>query len=281
MEQLEKYERILNDHLNLYPKTILQATHRYLSEQFVTFFGPEESTTCYPKWYSMSNARMHFILDWLIRNEIFVRAHNVIGKSVTISLEDSDNFGEHIQPKDSRARELYRWLNEVELNTRMWYIDSVVGIEIWSELQRWYRKLHCIKLKMDNGFYKGTTGQMAWNRCINMLRIQYIVMAVIQETERFMEHVDDLLDKRSVRPSTYKWDRSLLYAYKEARAIYLNSSERINHSEDEEDDWDSETMSEDEHINLIRIKKIASVGNTIASFNELEITNKPDLELIK
>ena len=173
---------------------------------------------------------MKFLIDWLVRNEIFVRAHNLVGKSITISTTDCDNAGKNIQPRDPIAQQLMHWYNEYLNDTnRIWNYYAIECLDVEDEFHKWYRKLCCTKVKMDAGCYTTEEqGRKTWNKCINMIRIQYILLAVIQETRAFLVNINKMLDKEPTRIENYRWNRELLFEYRDARKTYLDSNEDIN-----------------------------------------------------
>ena len=229
----EKYQEIIENHLDMYKNTILQVSKNYLSCQYETFLGPfvdEDYIEDYPLWNDMAHKRMKFLIDWLVRNEIFVRAHNLVGKNIKISTEDSDNAGKNVQPKDPIAQQLMNWYNEYykDIN-RMWNYYAIEYLDVEEELHKWYRKLCCTKVKIDAGCYTtDICGRNAWNKCMNMIRIQYILLAVIQETRAFLININKMLDKEPTRIENYRWNRDLLFEYRDARKAYLDSDEDVN-----------------------------------------------------
>lgn len=241
----KKYQEVIENHLNMYKNTILQVAKNYLSCQYESFLGPlidEECIKEYPLWNDMAHKRMRFLIDWLVRNEIFVRAHNLIGKSIKISTDDCDNAGKYIQPKDPIAQQLMYWYNKYLNDTnRMWNYYAIECLDVEDEFHKWYRKLCCTKVKMDAGCYATEEqGRNMWNKCVNMVRIQYILLAVIQETYAFLVNINKMLDKEPTRLENYRWNRELLFEYRDARRTYLDSDEDIN------DDFRSMAFSNDD-----------------------------------
>lgn len=250
----KKYQEMIENHLNMYNNSILQVAKKYLSCQYESFLGPlidENYIKKYPKWNNMAHKRMRFLIDWLIRNEIFVRAYNMVGKNIKISTEDSDNAGKYIYPKDPIAQQLICWYNKYLNDTnRIWNYFAIECLDVEDELHKWYRKLCCTKVKMDAGCYiTEEQGKNKWNKCVNMLRIQYILLAVIQETRIFLININKILDGKDKRIRIYRWSRELLFAYRDTRRIYLDSDEDINDnlheieiSDDDDDIYEKEIL---------------------------------------
>lgn len=154
----------------------------------------------------------------------------MIGKNITISTVDCDNAGKRIQPKDPLAYQLIYWYNKYLNDTnRLWNYYAIECLDVEDEFHKWYRKLCCTKVKIDAGCYvTEEQGRNTWNKCINMIRIQYILLAVLQETRAFLGNINKMLDKEPTRLEKYKWNRDLLFAYRDARKTYLDSDEDIN-----------------------------------------------------
>lgn len=235
MSELTKYQQLLEKHLDMYNHSILQALKTQFAMEWLLLIKPSENDQWCKPYYSMAIARTQFLMHWLISNEVFVRAHNTIGKFLVIQPEDSDNLGLDIHPKDQLAAELLQWINKLpdirKDKGKMWkYMPYNIEI-ITTQLQQWYRKLRCTQLKQQNGFYRGNEGQLKWNKCINMIRTQYIIIGIVQETHIFLERVVQLIENGRITTTSttgYKWDRELLIKFKEQYLEYKQSTENIN-----------------------------------------------------
>ena len=245
----------------MYEHSILQALKTQFAMEWLLLIKPSESDRWCEPYYAMASARTQFLVHWLISNEIFVRAHNTIGKFLDIQPEDSDNLGLEIHPKDELASELLQWITKLpeirKEKGKMWkYMPYIVEV-VTTQLQIWYRKLRCTQLKQQHGFYRGNEGQLKWNKCVNMIRTQYIIIGIVQETHIFLERVVHLIESGRITTTSttgYKWDRELLIEFKERFLEYKQSTENINFelslfespiSEEEESSEDSEWTSED------------------------------------
>lgn len=251
------YRVILEEHLNMYNQSVLQIVRKQITEEWLKFFEPSKDTKWCEYYYRMAMSRMRLLIDWLIRNEIFVKMHNSIGKEIEIDADDSDNLGIRIAPKDHLAYELMSYL--IRLNgirrDKYWEKNPKIIEEIISQIRIWYRKLRCTRLKQEHGFYVGKVGTLKWNKCLNMIRIQFILISVIRETMKFYTRIIDIIEERdSQEMISYKWDRELFFEFKGMYLKYKDSTEDVNYgasitplelieqeesSEDEEeqDDW--------------------------------------------
>lgn len=230
---IKEYRQVINRHLELYETNIVKVMREYISKEYVTVFGPikyDEASKDIPKWTAMANARIKFLLDWLIRNQIIACMYNTACKRIRFGPQDCDNAGMNIAPKDKIAKTLIYWYNVAMTDTsRMWNECTSEFLHVEEDMHIWYRKLCCVRVKRDAGCYADNEerGQAKWNRCENMLRIFYLILSLIVETRAFLTDIDKYLDKKSVKIK-YTIDRELLFKYRDARRIYLDSNEDIN-----------------------------------------------------
>lgn len=265
MVQVERYQHILEEHLDMYKHSILQALKTQFAMEWLLLIKPSENDRWCKPYYAMAISRTQFLVHWIVSNEIFVRAHNTIGKFLDIQADDSDNLGLQVCPKDEMAAGLLDWIKKLpELRKeqgKMWkYAPYNIEI-ITTQLQIWYRKLRCTRLKQQNGFYRGNEGQLKWNKCVNMIRTQYIIIGIIQETYIFLDRVIQLIESGRITTTSttgYKWDRELLVQFKERYVEYKESTENINfelslfqqeisdeeYSSDDNESWTSEDLEQ-------------------------------------
>lgn len=274
---LSKYQQLLEKHLDMYNHTILQALKTQFAMEWLLLIKPTESDKWCKPFFSMAIARTQFLVHWLIANEIFVRAHNTIGKFLDIQPDDSDNLGLEIHPKDELAASLLEWIKKLpdirKDEGKMWkYTPYAIEIII-TQLQRWYRKLRCTQLKQQHGFYRGNESTLKWNKCVNMIRTQYIIIGILQETHIFLERVVQLIGSGRITTTSttgYKWDRELLIEFKECYLKYKQSTENINfeitlleetesdeeeYSSSESSSWTSEDLQQLSTLPTLRLAK--------------------------
>ena len=234
-ETVKKYRDTISTHLEAYENSVVKVMREYISKEYVSFFGPiKYDDTCadIPNWTAMAKARMCFLIDWLIRNQVIVYVYNTIGKRVKISTQDSDNAGWCIAPKDKLAKMLIYYFNTaVENSTQMWNEEACTFLHVDKDIHTWYHKLCCMKVKMDAGCYKRDEerAQGKWNRCENMIRLCYVIFGLFEETRAYMNDIDKYLDGKPVKLDKYKMNRELLFVYRDARKAYLESDEELNY----------------------------------------------------
>lgn len=225
------YNEIIEHHLEKYTNTILKCTKKYISIEIMKLLEiPKDPKWC-TNWRMMAMDRTCFLIDWLIRNEIIFKTYIITGHLVEIWMSDSDNRGEKIIPHGPNTRRLYNWFKHLRehLDQKKWLIVPDFAIE--DELRKWYRKFRSTELKIQHGFYTPNEGLQKRNLCKNMLRIQYILIAILEEIVEFIDHIDRYLENELVQPTYYTIDYDLLMIYKISREKYKQTTSEIESPE--------------------------------------------------